>query len=201
MPTVRGYYFNPVEIITSELLAGATIVLPADILTILDLIKHASHAMFGLFIAGIVLTTLYLIVLPLSLLRAPKGTRRKRTCLVDFSIGIIGFLAVILVAAAAIVATVMFVIMKNVLTSQPELNIGVSLGKPMFAFMWVAAACVITAWILQCRCGWCCCCRNEKRNEKRIARHREKEQKQGHRPGLLHGFGHRRERLVDDGNS
>lgn len=46
--------------------------------------------------------------------------------------------------------------MKNAITSATQLNIKAQLGVRMFAFMWVAAACSILAWLIQM--GMCCCC-------------------------------------------
>lgn len=161
------YYFNPVDILLNELFAGATIVLPADIIKILDLIRFVSNVMFAFFLAGVCLTFLYALFLPLSLLRSPHLSPKSRSCWVGFGIGLIGFLAVLLTVVAAVVGTVMFSIMKNVLGSQPELNIGAELGTTMLAFMWIAAGAVLIAWVVQWRCG--CCCR-KRRNKKRAAR-------------------------------
>ena len=49
-----------------------------------------------------------------------------------------------------------FIIMQNAITSATQLNIGASIGVEMFAFMWVAAATAVLAWLIQF--GMCCCC-------------------------------------------
>lgn len=178
------YYFNPVKILLSELLAGATITLPSDILTILRLIQIASNVMLILFLLGIIFTFLSLLLSPLSLLRSPHFSPRPRSCWVGCGLGLISFLAAFCTTVAAVVGTVMFTIMRNVLRSQPMLNIGAELGVQMLAFMWVAAGSVLFAFVMQARC--CCCCRNG-RKEKKRARRREKEMsgEAGRSPGFI----------------
>lgn len=165
------YYFNPVKILLSELLAGATITLPSDILTILRLIQIASNVMFILFLLGLIFTFLSLLLSPLSLMRSPHFSPRPRSCWVGCGLGLISFLAAFCTIVAAVVGTVMFTIMRNVLKSQPMLNIGAELGVQMLAFMWVAAGAVLFAFVMQVRC--CCCC-GRGRKEKKRARRREK---------------------------
>ncbi|OBT73704.1 hypothetical protein VF21_06187 [Pseudogymnoascus sp. 05NY08] len=181
------YYFNPVKIMLSELLAGATITLPSDILTILHLIQIASNAMFILFLLGLLLTFLSLLLSPLSLLRSPHFSPRERSCWVGFGLGLISFFAAFCTIVASVVGTVMFTIMRNVLRSQPMLNIGAVLGVQMLAFMWVASGAVLFAFVLQVRC--CCCCRNG-RKEKKRARRREREMSGGEvgKGGLFGGL-------------
>jgi hypothetical protein len=61
----------------------------------------------------------------------------------------------------------MFIIMQNAFTSVTELNIGAQLGAKMFAFMWIASAFSILAWLIQT--SLCCCCasrRDVKRGKK-----------------------------------
>lgn len=66
------------------------------------------------------------------------------------------FLAALLITVAAVIATVMFIIMRNAFTSVAEINIQANLGNQMFAFMWIAAGTAIIAWLIQL--GECCCC-------------------------------------------
>lgn len=148
----------------SELLSGAEIPLPADIVDILNLIKLASRVMFALFIAGIVFAFLYLLLLAPSLRRKYNGRPETRSCYRGLAIGFLGFLASLFTVAASVVATILFVIMRNVLRSQPDLNIGAELGSRMFAFMWVGSGSVLIAWMLQFRCG---CCFIKVRDEER----------------------------------
>ena len=150
------YWVDPVSIILSELLSGAAIQLPGEIVDILDLIKLASNAMFGFFMVGIGLTFLYFLILPLSLLRSENLRPKTRSCWVGFTIGTVGFFACLFTIAATTIATVMFCIMKNVLGGQPELNIRAEVGTSMLAFMWIGSGALLVAWLLQSRCGCCC---------------------------------------------
>ncbi|KAI9827069.1 MAG: hypothetical protein M1819_007061 [Sarea resinae] len=140
------YWFNPVDIILNELLAGATIALPATITDALHLAKTASHWMFGLFLTGAILSYLMIFLVPLSIY----------TRWASLPISIITFLAALCVTAATIIATAMFIIFRNVFTGATEVNIGAKLGSEMFAFMWIASAFSILGWLFQL--GMCCCC-------------------------------------------
>jgi len=140
------YWFNPVQILRNELLAGAAIALPANINDILNLIKIASQVMFGLFLTGACLSTVLIFLTPLSVYSRWAA----------FPIAIFTFLTALFTTAASIIATVMFVIFRNVIGSVAEINIGASIGNKMFAFMWVASAFSILAWLIQT--GLCCCC-------------------------------------------
>ncbi|KAF2002720.1 hypothetical protein P154DRAFT_136094 [Amniculicola lignicola CBS 123094] len=152
------YWFNPVEILRNELLAGASINLPADINDILDLIKLASQVMFGLFLTSACLSFVLIFLVPLSIY----------TRWATFPIAILTFLNALFVTAASIVATVMFIIFKNVIGSVAEINITAEIGTTMFGFMWVASAFAIITWLVQM--GMCCCCasrRDVKKGKKR----------------------------------
>lgn len=152
------YWFDPVDIILSELLSGATIALPNDIVTALGLVRHASHWMFALFLTGAPLSFLCIFLTPLSIYSR----------LLTFPIALLSFLAALTTTAASIIATALFIIFRNVITSQgAEINIQASVGTKMFAFMWVAAAGAIVGWLVQM--GMCCCCasrRDVKRGKK-----------------------------------
>ncbi|ORY09367.1 SUR7/PalI family-domain-containing protein [Clohesyomyces aquaticus] len=140
------YWFNPVQILRNELLAGASINLPADINDILDLIKLASQVMFGLFLTSAVLSFVLIFIMPFSIYSR----------WLTLPIAILTFLNALFCTAASIVATVMFVIFRNVIGSVKEINIKAEIGVTMFAFMWVASAFTIFAWLVQT--GLCCCC-------------------------------------------
>lgn len=145
-PPETLYWFNPVEILRNELLAGASINLPADINDILDLIRLVSNWMFGLFLTGTVLSFVLIFAMPLSIF----------TRWLALPVAILAFLNALFVTVAAVLATVMFVIFKNTISGVAELNIGAEIGTTMFAFMWVASAFTIFAWLVQM--GLCCCC-------------------------------------------
>ncbi|KAF2759769.1 integral membrane protein-like protein [Pseudovirgaria hyperparasitica] len=140
------YSFNPVEILRSELLAGASIQLPANINDILDLIRLVSHWMFGLFLSGAVLSFVLIFVVP-------WGIYSRWASL---PISILAFTNALIITVACVIATVMFVIFKNVIAGVSELNIRASIGVEMFAFMWIASGFAIITWLIHL--GQCCCC-------------------------------------------
>lgn len=140
------YWFNPVEILLNELLAGATIVLPAQINDILELIRLASNLMFGLFLTGLLMNFVSIFLAPIVLF--------SRWWSLPFAIWT--FLAALFSTAASIIATVMFIIFRNTITSQEGINIGASLGRVMFAFMWTGAAFSIFGFVIHV-CLSCCC--------------------------------------------
>jgi len=74
----------------------------------------------------------------------------------SFAIAIWTFIQALLTVAATIIATVLFVIFRNVITSQAGLNIGANVGTDMFAFMWVAAAFNLFGFLIHL--GLTCCC-------------------------------------------
>ncbi|KAL4814077.1 SUR7/PalI family-domain-containing protein [Aspergillus spinulosporus] len=173
------YWFNPVQIILSELLSGASIALPSDITDALDLARAASHWMFGLFITSTVLTFVLIFASPLAVSSRPPQTissdpgvnrlhppHRRRTFIFcrAFPFTIITFLTAIFTIVAAVIATVMFVLFKNIFTSGDafDLNIRAKLGTRMLAFMWIAAAFNLIAFIVEL--GSCCaaCCGGRK---------------------------------------
>jgi len=120
--------------------------LPADINKILDLIKIASQTMFGLFLTSAVLSTILIPLAPLSLFSRWAA----------LAVATLVFFNALFVTAASIIATVMFVIFRNVISSVQELNLSAEIGGYMFGFMWTATAFAIFAWLIQT--GLCCCC-------------------------------------------
>ncbi|CAF9932061.1 MAG: hypothetical protein HETSPECPRED_008271 [Heterodermia speciosa] len=141
------YWFNPVEIILNELLSGATIALPNEILTALGLVRHASHWMFALFLISAPLSFVCMLLTPLSVFS------RWAT----LPIAVLSFLCALVTNAACILATALFVIFKNVIVSRgTDINIGAEIGTRMFVFMWIAAGSSLFGWLVQM--GMCCCC-------------------------------------------
>lgn len=151
------YWFDPVKILLNELLAGATVALPADINKILDLIKIVSHLMFGFFLTGICMTFVSIFTTPIVL----------RTRWWSFAIAVWTFVAALLTVAATIIATVMFIIFKNVITSQPGLNIGASIGTQMFVFMWIAAGFNFLGFLIHLFLTCCCASKRDVRTGRR----------------------------------
>jgi hypothetical protein len=137
----------------NELLAGAKIALPTQVLTILTLLKTGQQTIFGFFVTGLVLN---FIMAPLSLMALRSWT--WSVPLVFFS-----FLTGLLINAATIVATIFSVAAKYAITLQSELNIRVHVSGVMLAAMWVAALLSSAAFFLHCAVG-CCCHRHRKRH-------------------------------------
>lgn len=102
--------------------------------------------MFGLFLTGLLLDFVVMFLLPLSVF----------TRWLSLPLATITFLAALVTTVATIIATVMFLIMKNVITGATQLNIRAEIGVQMFAFMWIAAGASLLACGIQM--GLCCCC-------------------------------------------
>ncbi|EKV15416.1 Actin cortical patch SUR7/pH-response regulator PalI [Penicillium digitatum] len=178
------YAFNPVDIILNELLAGATIALPADIESPLKLARTASHWMFGLFLAAAVLNFVLIFVARLAVSsRHPRSIKawaagyrdghspvgnpphRRRTFvwLRALPMLILTFFTALVTIAGSIIATVMFVIFANVFSNADQsINIQAHVGTQMLVFMWIASTFSLLAFILQI--GSCCaaCCRGRR---------------------------------------
>lgn len=142
----------------NELLAGAKIALPGEVLTILKLLRIGSQTMFGLFIAGIVLSFL---MIPASLL----VFRARRWAFLSVTASL---LTAICVVGGTILATVFSLVAKYALTMQSELNISADVSPLMLASTWIAAALTFTAFILHSAVG-CCCRLPRSRDRKRGA--------------------------------
>jgi hypothetical protein len=157
-PPQRMYWFNPVAIILNELLAGATISLPSSVVTTLSLVKLASNVMFGFFILGIILAFVCIFVTPLAIYSHWWS----------LPLSILTFVTALFVVAASIIATVMFSIFKNVLTSEPGLNIGANLGLQMMVFMWIGAGGSLVGFVIQLGLSCCCASRRDVRTGRRM---------------------------------
>ncbi|KAK2839164.1 hypothetical protein FQN49_006410 [Arthroderma sp. PD_2] len=174
------YAFNPVEIITSELLSGATIALPSGITRALKIARVASNWMFGFFITATILTFLCVILTPFSIpsssaiRSAPnyssyyRAKRRATPNSTAIPIAILAFGAWFTTSAGSAVATVMFVIFQVVFENNAaDLNVHAELGIAMLALMWIPVVLVTIGFLLQLRkltgscrncCYYCCCC-------------------------------------------
>jgi hypothetical protein len=154
-PPKSFFWFNPVEVLVGELLAGAKIALPSEVVTILTLLRIGSQVMYAFFMSGIVLNFVLLLATPLVL----------RTRWFSLFTSLVGGVAGIVLTVAAIIATVISVAAKIALTAQDQLNIQCDIGAKMFAFMWIAALSTDFAFLLHAAMG--CCCAPEKRNGSR----------------------------------
>lgn len=146
------YWFNPVEVLVSQLLAGASIALPTQVTAILKLLQLGSQIMYAFFTAGLVLNFVLMLASPLVL----------KTRWFSLAISLLGAVSAILVTVAAIIATVISFAAKIALTAQDELNISANVGYKMFGFMWVAAVLTDLAFILHSAMG--CCCKPDRKN-------------------------------------
>lgn len=143
----------------------------------MKIVRVVSFWMFGLFLTAAVLTFVLIFLTPLAVSSRPPQTispdpqinqthppRRRRTFVLlrSFPFLVIVFFNALFTVVASVVATVMFIIFKNVFTSQSDLNIQAYLGTRMLAFMWIASGFNILALILQI--GSCCaaCCGGRK---------------------------------------
>ena len=119
--------------------------------------------MFGLFLTGAVLDFVMIFLAPLSLFSK----------WVSLPITILTFFAALCTTVATVLATAIFIIFRNAAKSQTGLNINAEIGKKMFAFMWVATAFSLFAFIIQI--GMCCCCKSRRKVKKQHERHVEEE--------------------------
>ncbi|KAG5974660.1 hypothetical protein E4U55_008099 [Claviceps digitariae] len=150
-PPQTFYWFNPVEILVSQLLAGARIALPSQVLTVLSLLRIGSKIMYAFFMAGTILSFVLLLGTPLVM----------RTRWFSLFVSLFGGLAGAILTVAAAIATVITVAAKVALTAQDQLNIKVNIGVKMFAFMWIGAITTDLAFLLHA--AMCCCCKPVRR--------------------------------------
>lgn len=144
------WWFNPIDILRDQLLAGASIALPSDVNTVLTILRIGQQVMFGFFLAGICLAFVLLFVGFLSL--------RSRWW--SLPLAIFAFIDAVLVTVASIVGTAMSVGARIALTAQDELNLRADIGVRMFVFMWIASVASIVAFFIHAIMG--CCCRIER---------------------------------------
>jgi hypothetical protein len=163
------YWFNPVEIILNELLAGAAITLPTEVLDVLHIVKTASFWMFSCFLIGSILTFLCIFFAPMGFSKKPRWQHKaKRIFFRQLPITVLTFAAMLFTAAGSVIATVMFVIFKQTFSGAADLNIEASLGKPMLAFMWISTGLNLIGFLMQVGtcCGVCCCTGRRKAERK-----------------------------------
>lgn len=151
----QWFWFNPVEVLVSELLSGAQIALPSQAVTILKLLKLGSQIMYGFFIAGICVNLCLIFLTPLVI----------RTRWWSLLLTLLGAIAGVLVTVAAIIATVISIAVKIALTAQDQLNISANIGIKMFIFMWIAAVFTDVAFLLHAAMGCCCRPQHRQRNQ------------------------------------
>lgn len=159
------YWFNPVEIVMNELLKGATIELPTEAVTVLHIVRTASHWMFSSFLIGTCLTFLCTFIAPSAFSHRSRGSHRaRRVFFRSLPIILLTFGAAVFTIGASFIATVMFSIFRSKFQSVPNLNIKANLGRPMLAFMWIASGFNLIGILLQLGtcCSVCYCSRRKK---------------------------------------
>ncbi|KIW17757.1 hypothetical protein PV08_04952 [Exophiala spinifera] len=172
-PTETLYWFNPVEIILDELLAGASITLPTEVVDVLNLVKLASRWMFVCFLIGTVVSFLCVFVAPLGFSnRRPRWQHKaRRIFLRQLPVTVLTFAALLFTAAGSVIATVMFAIFQDKFSGAEDLNIHAHMGKPMLAFMWVATGFNLVGFLMQIgTCCGVCCCTGRRRAERKSRR-------------------------------
>lgn len=137
----------------------------------------ASRWMFACFLVGTILTFLSIFIAPLGPSSHPRWHHRGRRILLrSVPLSIFTFLALLFTAAGSIIATVMFTIFRNIITSQSELQIEANLGQMMLGLMWTAVGLDLVGFLDQVGmcCGVLCCSGRRKRDRrKRVQEKRE----------------------------
>ncbi|KAK3684905.1 SUR7/PalI family-domain-containing protein [Podospora appendiculata] len=154
------YWFNPVEILMNELLSGATIALPTEVVTILDVLRVTSQLMFGFFLTAAVLNLLMIFASPLAVYSRWWS----------LPIAVLAFVSTLLVVAASVVGSVISFVFKYAAEAQQELNIHADVGVKMFVFMWIATGFALWAFIAHAGMGCCCVSRRDIRTGRREVR-------------------------------
>jgi hypothetical protein len=132
------YSFNPVEIFSSELLAGQNVTIPQSIQDNLNRVRTASHWMFALYLVAAILLFITLLV----------GLTALCTLFGSVISTVVAFLAGLFITAATLLAQIMFIIYRNVINNTiTQLNVDANLGTAMFAFSWTAVICSLIAFI------------------------------------------------------
>lgn len=174
------YWFNPVKVLVSELLAGAQIALPSQVNTILTLLRIGSQIMYAFFMAGTILNLVLLCASPLVI----------RTRLFTALVALFALISAVLLTIAAAIATALSVAAKVALTAQDQLNINAIIGVKMFAFMWIGAVLTDVAFILHSALG--CCCRPNRSRPSSSPRTSSSSPKEKHSMPGFGGLRHRK---------
>lgn len=160
--TPRSYYwFNAVQIILNELLAGATIALPSTLTEILNILKICSHIMFAFFLAGTILAFVMVFLSPVAIFSR----------WVSLPMALISSITFFLIFAASVIASVISFVFKYAATAQSTLNIHASVGIRMFVFMWIATGFAFIGFVLHAGMGCCCTSRRDLKTGKKPMRH------------------------------
>lgn len=159
-PPKTLYWFNPVEVLTNELLSGATIALPTEVVTILSVLRITSQLMFGFFLTAAVLSFVMIFVSPLAI--ASRWW--------SLPLAIVSFVDMLLLIAASVVGTAISVVFKYAAEAQRELNIHAEVGNRMLIFMWLATGFGIWGFAAHSGMGCCCTSRRDLKIGRRVIR-------------------------------
>ncbi|RPB19381.1 hypothetical protein L211DRAFT_749162, partial [Terfezia boudieri ATCC MYA-4762] len=139
------YWFDPVEIITQQLLKGAKIALPKNIEKPLELAQGASYWMFVSWIVGAVFT----------LLSVCGGWVAIYARWAAGCTGAVVGVAMGCTTIGAAMATTIYSLFRSTFEKAPGVTVSGILGEEMFIYMWMAAGFNMAAFVLHC--GMCCC--------------------------------------------
>jgi CBS domain containing-hemolysin-like protein len=144
----------------SELLSGATIALPTQVITILSILQLSSQLMFGFFLTAAVLTFCLVFLSPLTV----------RSRWVSLPLAILSFIVMALVLVASAIGSAISVAFKYAAEAQSDLNIRAEVGVKMFVFMWLATGFSIWAFAVHAGMGCCCVSRRDVRTGRRTVK-------------------------------
>ncbi|RMZ82966.1 hypothetical protein DV737_g1779, partial [Chaetothyriales sp. CBS 132003] len=155
------YWFNPIEIIMNELLAGARIALPTEVTDALNLVRVASRWMFIFYLIDICLTFLCIFFVPMGFSKKPRWLHKaKRIFARQLPLSVLTFLALFFTAGPSAIGTVMFIILRNTFSGAADLNITAHLGTEMLLFTWISTCLNLIGFFMQI--GTCCVPKTER---------------------------------------
>ncbi|KAK4104234.1 hypothetical protein N658DRAFT_248067 [Parathielavia hyrcaniae] len=157
-PPETLYWFNPVEVLMDELLAGATIALPTAVVTILSVLRITSQIMFGFFLTACVLAFLLVLLSPLAV--ASRWW--------SLPLAVASFIEMMFTLSASVVATAISIAFKYAAEAQSDLNIRADVGVKMFVFMWLATGFSIWGFAVHSGMGCCCTSRRDLKIGRRV---------------------------------
>ena len=132
------YAFDPTQIFQDEILPGQSVTIPQSIQNDLDRMRTASRWMFALYMVAVILLFITVLI----------GLTTLCTRVGSVITTIVSFLGLLFVAAATLVAQVMFIIYRNAINNAiTQLNVSADLGTTMFALSWTAVAAALIAFI------------------------------------------------------
>ena len=148
-PQTKNYYFNPIEIVATELLPLYTIVFLQQEADAIDIIRNTSNWLKAAFTISAICTGIALIM---GILTGVWHERRLFNC---FPVGCM-CLSGLFWFGGAVSATNVYFTLRNSFNNDVELNVQAHMGHRMFSWVWLGFG---TAWMALLQ--WCCaavCC-------------------------------------------